>query len=1155
MTPINTKVAMLSNPFSTGGGGYYFERRVQAVFILSLLVEGFSPVLNCPIKEISFQTKRLGYDIDDLLVIGHHNGQTQKLLCQIKHSLRITENDGIFQEVVAAAWSDFNKKQFNTSCDKVMLATGMLAKDSVEALRTIHDQANAVASASEFFLCIEQANYISDTVRNKLDVIKVLITRANEHKPASNEELWRFCKAFTLLVFDLDYESSLNQTLIQSLTRCNSTANPDFIWSSLTEFAGSCNKSGATISYNDIPHYIRSTFGKNKAKATTYFTEVSSECSDILVKLALVGSWDENNEEDRRCVEAIAQVPYQQFDHSIRQLLLQYPDLLTLQNGIWSVGTREAILSQNNEQIFDETIKNAFAQATQVLMEEHARFRMLDPERYIKTSKGDFSNSDDLRMSLLTGICLLANMNKPKHCSEDLILLQGKQMIRNVFSDCTWQRLASLYEMLPLLAEIDPDAYLYSLEKTVIDKPAVFENLFPKQNDRRLFSNNYISSVLWSIESTAWEERFLVRAVRCLAELEKVTHDETNYSNTPINSIVSILLPWYPQTLASIDTHKKAIICLCNEYPEVGWTALKKLFPYETSSTAGTYKPKYRKITIPNDIAPEADKVNSLYSFLFSKAVEIAKEKSEKLQELIKYMEYAEIQTIESFFTYLASINTSLSDEIRYSVWNKLCDLKYRIQREKNEEELVSDSYIQLENLIADYQPQSLIYQLRRLYEATCDEYSFDVDGWEKREIAQAEMVAAIYEQLGDQPLIEIGCTGKNAWDIGYKCGKVLNQHDMLTLSERFVVRDLQELFYSGCVNGYTDTHGVSSLVLVIEHFQPECIAFVLSQIRMSKQLVDCVTNTLGSNEQLFWERVHISAYQRLDEYDDLNIFVTKLTACKRTHILVNLLGTRKESLSRIGFDEICNIMESAAFSEENESIDQYAVHNIVRFLQENGKAQSGRLSNIEFLYLPFLDEYSSVKPKALFYQLGNDAGYFTSMIEMTYRKKSAQETTKLPESIQHRLFDIFFKFRVIPGTDWNGEFHPDVFKNWVQEVLQWADENERNEVVQITVGNGLSYASVDDDGMPHEAIVTELNKPANQSMRNGYTQGIRNQRGAYWVDPTGKPEKELAAMYEQRAQNAEQAGFSRFADALRMLSQDYLAEAKENMRREQASE
>ena len=1155
MTPINTKVALISNPFSTGGGGYYFERRVQAVFILSLLVEGFSPVLNCPIKEISFQTKRLGYDIDDLLVIGYHNGQSQKLLCQIKHSLSITENDKVFQDVITAAWSDFNKEKFNPSCDKILLATGMLAKDSVDALRTIHDQAVASASASEFLFCIEQANYISNTVRRKFAAIKTLITKANELRVVSDEDIWNFCRVFTLLVFDLDYENSLNQTLIQSLTRCNSTVSPQLIWQSLTELAGSCNRSGATISYNDIPYHIRSSFDRTKAKTIAFYPETSGDYLDVWVKLALIGSWNENNEEDRRCVEAIAHVPYEEFDHSIRPLLHQYPDQLILQNGIWHVNTREAILSQHSERIFDASIKSVFVQATQMLMEEHARFSTLDPTMYIATNRGDFSNSDELRLSLIETICFLTNMKKPKYCSEGLISAQSLQMIRSVFSDCSWLRLASLYEVLPLLAEINPDAYLYNLEKAIADNPEVFESLFPKKNDTQLFSSNYISSVLWSIETIAWQECFLVRAIRCLAVLEKVAHDETNYSNTPINSIVSILLPWYPQTVASIDVQKTSIICLCNEYPEVGWIALKRLFPHETSSTIGTHKPRYSRIIIPNTIEPPADEVSSLYSFFFGKAVEIAKEQPEKLQELVKYMEYADVQTIDSFFAYLASICTSLSDDIRYSVWNKLCDLKCRMRRETDEPELLSESYMWLEKLIADYQPQDLICQLKRLYEATCDEYSFDVDGWEKRGMARAEMIAAIYKQSGSESLIEIGCTWKDSGDIGYKCGLVFSQQDMQALTERLVSEDLQELFYAGCVNGYADTHGVSSLILALENFRMDHIACVLSMIKLSKQLVECVTDTLGNNDQLFWKKARIPNYQRLDEYDDLGMFITKLTNCNRTHTLFNLMGTRKENLSRIGFDQVCDIAEAAVLSKEEESIDQYAVHNIIRFLQEYGEEQIGRLSNIEFLYLPFLGEYSSVKPKALYYKLGNEAKYFISMIEMTYRKKNSLEKPQMPEALRQRLFEIFFKFRVIPGTDWNGVFHPDVFKKWIHEVLQWAAENDRNEVVQITVGNGLSYASVDDNGMPHEAIVTELNKPANQSMRNGYNQGIRNQRGVYRVDPTGKPEKELAAMYEQRAQSAEQVGFSRFADTLRMLSQSYLAEATENMRREQASE
>ena len=62
-------VAKLSNSFSTGSGGANFERRVQAVFLLALLVDGFSPIIDAPIKQLEFQAKHLGIDVDDLVVV------------------------------------------------------------------------------------------------------------------------------------------------------------------------------------------------------------------------------------------------------------------------------------------------------------------------------------------------------------------------------------------------------------------------------------------------------------------------------------------------------------------------------------------------------------------------------------------------------------------------------------------------------------------------------------------------------------------------------------------------------------------------------------------------------------------------------------------------------------------------------------------------------------------------------------------------------------------------------------------------------------------------------------------------------------------------------------------------------------------------------
>lgn len=68
MAKQKNNIAKLSNSFSTGGGGDGFQRRIQAVFLLALLVDGFSPILNMPVERIAFQAQHLGYAVDDMVV-------------------------------------------------------------------------------------------------------------------------------------------------------------------------------------------------------------------------------------------------------------------------------------------------------------------------------------------------------------------------------------------------------------------------------------------------------------------------------------------------------------------------------------------------------------------------------------------------------------------------------------------------------------------------------------------------------------------------------------------------------------------------------------------------------------------------------------------------------------------------------------------------------------------------------------------------------------------------------------------------------------------------------------------------------------------------------------------------------------------------------
>ena len=60
-------------------------------------------------------------------------------------------------------------------------------------------------------------------------------------------------------------------------------------------------------------------------------------------------------------------------------------------------------------------------------------------------------------------------------------------------------------------------------------------------------------------------------------------------------------------------------------------------------------------------------------------------------------------------------------------------------------------------------------------------------------------------------------------------------------------------------------------------------------------------------------------------------------------------------------------------------------------------------------------------------------------------------------------MFEITYNFDVIPGTDWNGNFHSEVFDDWISKVKAWALENDRLEVSMHITGNGLSHAKFDE--------------------------------------------------------------------------------------------
>jgi hypothetical protein len=84
-----------------------------------------------------------------------------------------------------------------------------------------------------------------------------------------------------------------------------------------------------------------------------------------------------------------------------------------------------------------------------------------------------------------------------------------------------------------------------------------------------------------------------------------------------------------------------------------------------------------------------------------------------------------------------------------------------------------------------------------------------------------------------------------------------------------------------------------------------------------------------------------------------------------------------------------------------------------------------------------------------------------------------------------------------------------------------------------------------DSDGLwITRSAAAALNEKDAGDMRDGFRTELYNSRGAHWVDPTGKPERELADKYRMQAEAVENAGYPRLATTLRELGASYHHEA-----------
>ncbi len=1160
-----------TSTYLTGGGGFHFESLVQASFVILMLTGGYTPYPPSPrlsVAKIKLQSQN--WDTDDCIVIHESKDREEgpKFLCQVKSSIAVTKSDASFGKVIQAAWNDLNKPEFVKNEDAIALITGPLSQGVQNAVQWLLNQAKA-KGADEFFRHIEQSNASSKKKRKSLEVIKYHLKAANEGRELTTDKLHKFLKHFHLLSYDLGNDDfSVVRSLLLSHMSQFQMQCPDHVFARIVELVRQRNKDGGTITTEDIPEDIREKFKPQVATSMPEEFKVSPKTSetnwdqdlnaDYLALAVLVGAWDNNSSNDNEVIFRLTGIDQQKMKYLLNQ---SGSPLSIKKNGILKVVDRGELWKLLGSRVLDRDLDNFKSLATEVLKEPDPAFELPADERYTAMLRGKaLKYSAALRKGISEGLAILGS--QPEACSK---CSQGKAestsvlAISEILAGANWVMWGSLNDLLPILAEAAPGEFLNAVDESLRREPCPFDKIFSQENDNLIIGRNYLTGLLWALEGLAWDEQYLVRA--CVALGELASRDPGGRSsNRPSNSLVTILLPWKPETLAPFEKRKLAVKKLLAELPDIGWNLIIRLLPGQTRTSFGSHTPRWRN-TIPSDrkkgVTPEEYKQQAL--FYGNLAVDVADNDPARLSELIEHFDKLPEPAFDQLVDVLDSQAISeLTEDQKLFIWNSLEKFTNKHRRFASAGWALPDEPItRIEDVAERLAPTNLF----NLHQYLFNNPDFDLydknDSWKKQQKKlngrREKAVRDIFQQNGVEGIIQFAKSVVSSDQVGHAVGIMEDEAIEQSLLPQFL--DTEDNKHRALVigfiwrryriNGWEWCDSIDK-----SGWTPRQIGHFLTYLPFTKKAWDRVAQWLEGNQEEYWSIT--PALRPVDS--DLTIAIKKLIEYDRPGSAIKCLCyMMRHSNQPIRVDQCVSALLGAFSSKESiyNTPDGYQIVELIRFLQSEPSVSREDLLKVEWLYLPLLGQDEEDGPKLLGSKLANDPDFFCEVIRVSYRSdKKEEQPAEEPSSETRALAESAFRllecWKTIPGTQDNGKFNAEQFEKWIQHVKAICTKSGHLKLALLHIGKVLIHAPDDPEGLwIHSTVASTLDARDAEMMRSGFHEGTFNSRGVHRIDPTGKPEKELAQEFRRRAEEVENAGFHRFAVTLKGLADIYEREAE----------
>jgi hypothetical protein len=873
----------------------------------------------------------------------------------------------------------------------------------------------------------------------------------------------------------------------------------------------------------------------------------------------LLGSWTDQSTADRAIVERLSKKAYEEWIGRMRAVALRPSTPLVQIDGAWKMISRYEAWHSLGPILSDDQIAEFCSAAVEVLRERDPTFDLPPDERFAAGIRGKrLSHSRRLRNGLADSLAMLGSYpNALTSCSSGKAEIAASAAVREILAGADWILWASLNDLLPLLAEASPESFLDCVENGLNSPQKPFSAIFGQEGSDILFGGNYMTGLLWALETLAWSANYLTRCAIILAELA-ASDPGGNWGNRPSNSLATIFLPWLPQTCAPVNVRRAAIESMVSEYPKVAWKLMMSLLPQSHQVSSGSRKPAWREI-IPESWSGKVTTREYWEQSLqyIELSIKVSNRDTGRLSELLKHLDSlpppARDQLIDNMES---SAIVSLSQEEKLPIWTELVDLISKHKKFSNAEWAMRPEVVaRIETAAEKLAPTDPTYTHRRLF----SERDFDLfeghGGYVEQSLElekrRQKAIHEIISEGGEESVIPFAEVVESPWRVGFSFGVIATSDaDALIMPDTFESqkKSLVQLC-GGFVSGRFRTRRWEWVDrLDTSHWTSTQKGQFLAFLPFASEAWERVTKLLGDEQAVYWTRTSGNPYEA---EAGIEYAIDHLVSNGRPNVAIKCIEILLFKKLPIPTSLAIRALKAVVQSEENmKGVDPHAISEIVRSLQADRNVSPDELIELEWAFLPLLDSDFGAFPKTIEQRLAEDPSFICEVIRVVYRSKKDEKPTEVPTEGQKRIatnaYRLLSKWRTPPGHQKDGTYDGAQLPAWIDAVRTMCDRSGHLEVALTTIGHVLVHAPADADGLWLSSSVAQaLNARDAQDMRDGFRTALFNSRGVFsWTG--GREELSLAAQFRSKADAVEQRGFFRLATTIRQLADEYSNYAKQ---------